>query len=232
MYLQYPILNPSGQLLQAEELNALLKVIQSHQAKVIIDTVFGGLLYSESKLHVRNEVYTLAGSSDRSENIDAVVIGGPSKEYAAGGLRVGFAWSTNKEILTWLSQNLSHPHHTSLAVFQDILLHAQERDSDVITRQEEQRLTLSLHAQKLTSLLTAHAWKVLVPVGGLFLIARPPDHYPGDFSEFLFVNANISINSPEWTGIENYCRFVLSVDTDRFSDALDRLEKVLIPLKK
>jgi methionine S-methyltransferase len=222
VYLQYPVLNPTGQLLDRNELDSLLKVAKVHSAKIIIDTVFGGLVFSEGSQNFDSDVFLLSNKTDNS--IDAFVLGGPSKEFAAGGLRVGFVWGNNAELMEKLNSNLSKPHDTSLAVYQDLLNHASKGDSDLITKQEEQRLLLASHAKRLTAVLEEFGWDVLAPRGGLFLMAKEPSHYPKDFNEQLFTKHNVSINSSEWTGIEGYSRFVLSVESAKFEEALKRLK--------
>ena len=101
-------------------------------------------------------------------------------------------------------------------------------DADLVAKLEEQRLTLRKHCEQLSSLLTRYEWNVLVPKGGLFLVARPPAKYLGqDLTTILFEKADVLINSPEWTGLENYYRFVLSIPSDIFKQALIRLENAL-----
>ncbi|MDB2447280.1 aminotransferase class I/II-fold pyridoxal phosphate-dependent enzyme [bacterium] len=229
VYLQYPIVNPTGKIVSAEEFNALLKVAKSHGAKVIVDTIFSGLESNSSS--VDTSALDLINETGK-DSVDVFLIGGPSKEFAAGGLRVGFLWTNSNHYYQNLSANITVPHITSLAVYQDLLVQFESEDSDLITKLEEQRLTLKKHAKKLETVLSENGWTTIYPEGGLFLVAKPPQNLHGKpVSDLLFEQANVSINSDEWTGLNNYYRFVLSVEESVFSEALKRLKKALPNLK-
>ena len=111
----------------------------------------------------------------------------------------------------------------------------------------EQRLLLSKRAKELSTLLTELGWKVLHPEGGLFLIARPIEWEAKGVTlsngESLTLTAeNIAqailkektlINDSQWTGIDGYCRFVLSVSQEEFGgEGLKRLKDFFTYLKE
>ena len=87
-------------------------------------------------------------------------------------------------------------------------------------------------------MLQSLGWKVLPPQGGLFLVAKP-EKYIGqkimfdgkemlisssNINEALFYSVGLLINNDVWTGISDYCRFVLSVEDFVFIDAIDKIK--------
>jgi len=87
-------------------------------------------------------------------------------------------------------------------------------------------------------------WEVIEPKGGLFLIASPislldknvtcsfqKDSFEinsTNVSNVLHDKLNLLINNDEWTGIPGFCRFVLSVSEEAFTEGISRLEKFVI----
>jgi hypothetical protein len=97
--------------------------------------------------------------------------------------------------------------------------------------------------RQLSQLLTKSGWEVLRPYGSLFLIATPTAHLAKTFSyktptglktvlldvdsvrEALYYTTGIQINSSSWMGIDKYCRFVLSIDEEKFKRVAALLER-------
>lgn len=96
---------------------------------------------------------------------------------------------------------------------------------------------------QLSQLLIKCGWEVLTPQGGLFLIAKPAAHLGKPFSyktptgvktvqldadnirEALYYTTGIQINTSSWMSIDNYCRFVLSIEEDKFQRVAGLMEK-------
>ena len=82
---------------------------------------------------------------------------------------------------------------------------------------------------------------MLEPRGGLFLIAQPEKLIGKSFRGNVVSISNVPqifrseyrlvINSPEWIGIPDYFRFVLSVDEITFNKALAAIQKFTSELK-
>lgn len=81
--------NPTGAIMEREDLEALLEVIRKHHLLVISDEIYSELTYG--KEHV--SIASLPGMRDRT-----IVINGFSKSYAMTGWRLGYALG-NHEII-------------------------------------------------------------------------------------------------------------------------------------
>ena len=109
--------------------------------------------------------------------------------------------------------------------------------------QESQRHILQQRAQQLTEVLEKSGWQVIAPQGGLFLVAKPiaflgktlsyelagieqKTVIDGDsITQALFRTVGLTINSATWTGLPDYCRFVLSVTESEFQAAKNKISK-------
>ncbi|MEC8623682.1 MAG: hypothetical protein VXY34_02600, partial [Bdellovibrionota bacterium] len=107
-----------------------------------------------------------------------------------------------------------------------------------------QRSLLRKRALLLTEKLTEAGWDVLPAEGGLFLVAAPRSYFgkkitvnsshfseeknyilnSQNFYEAFFFSTGILINGSEWTGIPDYCRFVLSVSEKEFQEGVKAVE--------
>jgi len=233
LFLNAPINNPTGAIYTQKEITELIKIAAEHDVTLVMDCVFSGLEFDESLAWDLSQNFH---QISHSQNSRLVIMGGISKEFAAGGLRFGFSWSTSKALLLALENELPHVPHFTLGYAVRKLLAAQYAgDVGLVAHQQEQIRLLSSRAKKLTALLQAKGWRVIQPEGGLFLVAKPEkfmqenDLSPTEAGDLitrrLFDSQNLVINNSTWTGLPGYCRFVLSGSQSDFEQALNRLEQ-------
>jgi len=229
LFLNAPTVNPTGAIYSKAELSELLSITEKYDITVIMDCIFMGLEFDESLK------WDLSKHSD-SRTSNLIIIGGISKEYAAGGLRFGYAWSTSKNIMDELEGELTHSPHYTLNYAVKKLIESQLNNSQLLSKHlEKQRTELSRRAAVLSDALIKNGWKVIKPSGGLFLVAKPqtfieinqlPDREAGDqVTQRLFEEKNLVINNSTWTGLPGYCRFVLSSSDESFNQAVERLNE-------
>jgi methionine S-methyltransferase len=237
VYSCYPVVNPTGALYSASELADLLSVCKAHQALVILDTLFHGL-----EFHAAPGAFHL-GAAAASQHLPAMVcLGGVSKEYAAGGLRFGYAWTNEASVADHLDAVLSTPHETVQLAVRRLLERQVVADPTLLTDLAEQRRILRARATRLADVLGQTGWEPLPSSGGLFLVATPTAllgatlTYPwagqpksitlnaSNIAEALFATCGLLINNDVWTGIPGFCRFVLSVSEAEFARGLAALQ--------
>lgn len=232
LFLNAPVVNPTGVIYTQQELSDILKVALKNKVSVIIDCVFSGLEFE------RNIQYDLKDSMlqfSQASDCQLIVIGGISKEYAAGGLRFGYAWSTSQSLMLSLQSEITRkPHFTLNYSIRKVIDAHCSNDSSLTVHLDNQAKTLAKRAAKLTEVLALNGWKIIQPSGGLFLVAKPEkfidnNNYSaveaGDLiTKRLLKEINLVVNNSTWTGLPGYCRFVLSIDHQTFSEAISRLE--------
>jgi len=236
LFLNAPVVNPTGAIYSSEEMNDILDVALKNKVNVIIDSIFSGLEFD------RNIQCNLNKSIDKfSKNNDCqlIIIGGISKEYSAGGLRFGYAWSTSRILMYLLEKELIRTPHFTLNYSIQKMINAQISGNTILENHLNNQVnTLANRAKLLTQILQSKGWKVLPPLGGLFLVAKPElfinkhdysNVEGGDLAtKQLFEKINIVINNSTWTGLPGYCRFVLAFAEKDFSAALSRLDQFIL----
>jgi len=233
LFINAPVVNPTGAIYSPQELNDILDIALNNKVNVIIDSIFSGLEFDRSlKCSLSKAILKFSNSSD----CQLIIIGGISKEYSAGGLRFGYAWSTSRTLIQSLEREIIRTPHFTLNYSVQKIINAQlSGDPKLESHLKSQTSILAERATSLSHVLQSKGWKVLPPSGGLFLVAKPEafikqnnysDVEGGDKATLLlFEKINIVINNSTWTGLPGYCRFVLSFDEEDFTSALSRLEK-------
>ena len=241
LYLNAPISNPTGALYTASELQSIMQLAWQYQAVVILDTIFSGLEFHTSATNI-----DLSWLQDRRQptNGKLILLGGISKEFAAAGIRFGYLYSPHativKQLRPLIPQQLPQTTMYAMSRFFD---HLSNRDQSLTQHQQSQCQLLQQRAQQLVAVLQRSGWSPIMPQGGLFLVAKPTaflgkavsrnrDDIKQDIlidgdsiANVLFDRVNLTINSATWTGLPNYCRFVLSVSESEFQQALIRIQQ-------
>jgi methionine S-methyltransferase len=171
-----------------------------------------------------------------------VLLGGVSKEFAAGGLRFGYAWSNDAMLASHVAAVLSEPHETTQLTVRYLLEKQVADDPQLLVDQTEQRRVLRHRAARLATVLAQAGWKPLPSHGGLFMVATPAGLHgrsctydwegqsktvllnATNIAEALFASQGLLINNDVWTGIPGFCRFVLSVTDEAFARGVAALE--------
>jgi methionine S-methyltransferase len=223
LFLNGPVINPTGSLYTGDDVAALLAVAARHRARVILDVIFSGLEFAEMPVPwgVPWDLEPVLAEHP----LDLAVLGGISKELAAGGLRFGFAACRGEWMAEALARGLTaKPHATLLDAARRIYAGLNHPDPKTRAELAEQRRTLRERAERLGQILSETGWDPLPPKGGLFLVARPPAGLDAETAaDALFQSTGILINGSVWTGIPGHCRFVTAVEEKDFEAALERL---------
>lgn len=230
LVLNAPLVNPTGAKYSAAELDALLAVAHAHGVVTLLDAVFSGLEFDEA------DTVTLIPSLRSVTNRPRVaILGGLSKEFAAGGLRLGYAVADDPEVLRALhGGSRPEPHLALRYTLKKALRQQLERDAVLLAELAAQRQELRQRASALTVALQATGWEPLSSKGGLFLVARPSAKLLActlqgvqlrydNLASLLHQATGVLLNPPEWTGLPGYFRFVLSVSRADFDAALQKL---------
>lgn len=232
LFLNAPIINPTGVIYSQAELSELLKIAAAHKATVIMDCIFSGLEFTPGQ---RWDIAIDIERFTQTKDARLVIIGGISKEFAAGGLRFGYSWSTSKSLQLALEEELPHqPHFTLSYAVRKIIEQQLSGEHTLLQHLQSQSQTLAERARRLTQVLEEKGWQVIEPQGGLFLVAKPKSYIEqkqlelteaGDqITAELFEQQNLVINNSTWTGLPGYCRFVLSCSEKDFELALQRIK--------
>lgn len=233
IFLNAPIVNPTGAIYTQKELDDLFITANLLRAMVVIDTTFSGLEFEN-----QSESTNLNDCLNKYPDLEVCILGGPAKEFACGGLRVGYAWTRSRSLARTLRSACNKPHDTILHMYKKILGDLAAKKDSLVQHLQNQKLTLRKRALSLAETLRKGGWDVLIPGGGLFLVAKPTqgvfnvlaaDEILNDenICATVFERTGVLINSPKWTNLTGYCRFVLSVEERIFDEACKRLDSCI-----
>ncbi|WP_027003972.1 aminotransferase class I/II-fold pyridoxal phosphate-dependent enzyme [Hugenholtzia roseola] len=167
LFLNAPIVNPTGAIYSPQEINEILAACERYACKVVLDTVFSGLEHNNVYTTYQLEKYF-------AKPLELLLIGGLSKEMAAGGLRFGFVYFRNPTLLEKIDkQVLNQPHYTIRFACKQIYQALIDKDSYLFKELKTQQDTLQVRAKRLGEVLEETGWEVVKPMGGLFMVAKP-----------------------------------------------------------
>ncbi|GAB4549898.1 MAG: hypothetical protein Tsb0014_44510 [Pleurocapsa sp.] len=237
LYLNAPISNPTGVLYSTQELQQLIKLAWQYNAVVVLDTIFSGLEFDSQDTQI-----DLSWLQDRRQKSSGklILLGGISKEFSAAGIRFGYLYSPRKSIVEQIAAFIPYrlPQTTMYAMTR-YFEYITSGDKEIQQHQQSQRQLLQQRARQLTQVLQECGWTPIMPQGGLFLVAKPTAFLGKTLSDkqdeivingdsitkILFHRVGLTINSATWTGLPDYCRFVLSVSEADFQEALLRIRR-------
>lgn len=238
IFLNMPIVNPTGAKYSKQEVIEIFKVAEKYQATVVLDTIFSQLEFNK-----KESIFDISSIiKNYAPNLKFVLFGGLSKELSAGGLRIGYAFTNSNLAKSAFDRSVQNPIPKTIKYAIKKIFYCLNNQIDEVTHHfQEQAAFLKERAEKLSHILSVHGWEPLDSKGGLFIIAKPTKligksaslklnnktenvTITGDnVHEVLFNLTGLLINGAEWTGIPSYCRFVLSVSESDFEKAIDRL---------
>jgi methionine S-methyltransferase len=246
LFLNAPVVNPTGAVYSSSEIQELLSVANLHSAKVLLDTIFSGLEFARplAGWTLDSILGNLPAQKGKYGGLELAIIGGMSKEFSMGGLRFGYGFSRSPNMLAAMREGAPVPPHSTLRyAVKKVYASLNSHSPSLLTDLSEQRSKLKERAEQLTKALKKFQWQPLAPSGGLFMVASPVEFMgksltykkgnenvtvvidSENISDALFYTTGLLINNSRWTGIPGHCRFVLSVDDLVFNKALDCLKQ-------
>lgn len=236
--------NPSGLYYDRNELLAIARFAVTHHVTILSDEIFALTGDPERFVSLASLERDVPGLAER-----VVSFGGLSKEFAAGGLRVGFAVGRDRDLMRELEALSLGPVDAVAMRAAETLWGAFRRTDlgrlvdetayhEVVRYLDLQREQLANRHQRLRQVLEGlglapeATWE-----GGLFLLAptsawhgrtwRGPDRTvrldESNLASILREGAGLRVNPGEWTGAPGHVRMVFALEDRRFNEALKRL---------
>ncbi|XP_008808958.2 methionine S-methyltransferase [Phoenix dactylifera] len=236
LYISGPTINPTGLLYSNEEIKDILAVCAKFGARVVIDTFFSGLEFNTDgwggwDLQSSLSMLTCSGSS-----FCVSLLGGLSFELLTGGLEFGFLILNDSCLIDtfYTFPSLSRPHSTVKYAIKKLLGLRMQKAQHFVEAIVEQKKILKNRSDRLTKTLHSCGWDVVSCCGGVSLVAKPTAYIgkilkidgfeakldDGNFREAVLRATGLCINSGLWTGIPNYCRFTIALESAEFDRAL------------
>ncbi len=219
--------NPAGQYYSKDKLQGIAETVRRNDGFLLFDDLFGMLHFGRRGNEKRIPSLQILQNALGERMLG---FGGLSKEFSAGGIRLGFAFSENQEILRRLQgDSLLKPDPIAM-------LAAQQYFENWRTLIPEHNAYLAGKAIHLENFFTDHGLHVLEVQGGYSLVVdlsslygkhyRPngrqgPQVTAKNLHELLLTEAGLKVRSPEFNRLPGHYRFVFSID--RLEEAVVRL---------
>jgi len=235
--------NPEGRYLTADELRQLASFAVRHDALVFSDEIFGLVDLA------RPDASDVPSPASLEREVPGIlervlVFGGLSKEFAAGGLRVGwlatrnhgFAAQVGRAGLAGLqlasARAASHLYGAWLRTATGRLLHPERRQA-LDANLREMRLALAASRERIVQALGQAAPATELP-GGLFVAPRVSGWFgkrigdetlgPENLPQILYERTHLVVNSGAWCSDPERIRLVYSLPEERTFEAARRLQ--------
>ena len=219
--------NPSGAVVEPEELARILVWCAAHQAVLLFDETYDHFLYDG-----RRHVSAAALWSEHPGRV--VVTGAASKTYAMTGWRLGWALAP-KELVSAMASYQSHSTSNACSISQEA---AREALAD-LERSEISVADMLAHygrrREVITRLLSAiPGVECVAPEGAFYVFPRVEALYPRknvggsvEFCRRLLDEARVAAVPGEAFGMDSCVRFSFATSLDRIEEGLRRFESWL-----
>ena len=214
--------NPTGQVYTRDELQAILDWANEHDTYVILDEIYGQLVYNGA-------TFTSGLQLQPLENSRMIIVDGVSKAYAMTGWRIGWTLASS-EVIVAMNKLLDHMTSNPTAVAQYAAIAALTGDQssvEVMRQAFEKRLNATFDA-----LNNVPGLEVAVkPEGAFYLFPKVEPQVltaagVADTSELsmkILKEARVAMPSGEGFGMPGYLRMGYAKDQAVLDEAVRRL---------
>ncbi len=200
--------NPTGRVEAIETLKAIEKITQDLGIYILSDEVYKDLIY------VR-ENYLLKGPH-------VVTINSFSKTFAMTGLRVGYLWSLDTELVRTVIEMKSHTSMNTSIIAQEMAYTATTVPKSYM---DEQLKVWEARRDLIYEGMAAIGLDLWKPEGAFYVLPRIED--PADFVWDMFTDHKVITYLGEWFGAPDRVRFSYALDVDKIEEGLDRVNGYL-----
>ncbi|AFS40597.1 pyridoxal phosphate-dependent aminotransferase [Leuconostoc gelidum] len=214
--------NPTGQVYSRQELVELLDWAKKHDTYIILDEIYGQLVYNGAVFTSGLQIKTL-------ENSRMIIVDGVSKAYAMTGWRIGWTLASS-EIITVMNKLLDHITSNPTAVAQYAAIAALNGNQSSV---ETMRLAFEKRLNTTFNLLnTVPGLQVSTkPQGAFYLFPKVSAEIllaagvanTSELSMKILEEAHVAMPSGEGFGMAGYLRMGYAKEQEVLNEAVRRL---------
>ncbi len=223
--------NPTGAVIQKEELRKIARLAVENQLFVISDEVYELLVYNDDKC------FSIAAFDDAIKKL-TITVNSLSKSYCMTGWRVGYA-AGNKEIISAMADIHGHMTGNVNSIAQKAGAEAIANFHDFATMIEEYKQRRDLMVERLNGMPGIHCKS---PDGAFYTYTNVTSYYGKSFggkvirnsydlAEFLLEQAHVACVPGEAFSMDGYIRLTFAIARERLVEGLDRVESALKQLR-
>ncbi|MFH1713827.1 MAG: pyridoxal phosphate-dependent aminotransferase [Patescibacteria group bacterium] len=204
--------NPTGRVESIDTLKKIEKLTSDLGIYVLSDEVYKDLIY------VR-ENYFIKGPH-------VITVDSFSKTYDMCGLRIGYLWSLDRELINKITDMKAHTSMNTNILAQEMAYEATKTPRSFINKQLkiwEERRDFIYNG---LSDMGLDLWK---PEGAFYVL--PKIKNSEDFVWNMFKKYKVITYPGEWFGVKDRVRFSYALDIDKIKEGLERVKKHLKSIK-
>lgn len=200
--------NPTGRIESVETLKKIEKLTSDLGVYVLSDEVYKDLIY------VR-ENYLIKGSH-------VITVNSFSKTYNMCGLRIGYLWSLDRELVDGVIEMKTHTSMNTNILGQEMAYEATKTPKSFVDDQVEIWRERRDFIYKGLSDMGLDLWK---PEGAFYVFPRIKN--PRNFVWNMFKKYRVITYLGEWFGVSDRVRFSYALDVADIKEGLSRVSKYL-----
>ena len=200
--------NPTGRIERIETLKEIEEITRNNNIYVVSDEVYKDLIYERENYHIKGN--------------HVITVNSFSKTYAMCGVRVGYLWSNDQDIVNKAIEIKTHTSMNTSLIAQDMALNAMSAPKAYIQQQQEiWRARRDLIYKGLCD-LGFNLWK---PEGAFYVF--PEFVNPAKLVWDLYTKYKVIAYLGEWFGSPDRIRFSYALDSKEIEEGLNRIESAL-----
>lgn len=200
--------NPTGTVESIETLKKIEKLTNDFGVYVLSDEVYKDLIY------VR-ENYLIKGPH-------VITVNSFSKTYNMCGLRIGYLWSLDKELIDRVIEMKTHTSMNTNILGQEMAYEATKTPKSFVDEQVKIWRERRDFIYKGLSDMGLDLWK---PEGAFYILPRIKN--PRNFVWDMFKKYKVITYLGEWFGVSDRVRFSYALDINKIEEGLNRVKKYL-----
>jgi len=198
--------NPTGRIESIETLKTIEQITQKLGVYIISDEVYKDLIYERGN-------YLINGHN-------VITVNSFSKTYAMCGVRVGYLWSPNQELVDKMIEIKTHTSMNTNLVGQDMALRAMEAPVSYI---EGQLAVWTRRRDLIYAGMKDLGFELWKPQGAFYIL--PKVERPREFVSRLYTDYQVITYLGEWFGAPDRIRLSYALDEAEIEEGLIRIRK-------
>lgn len=214
--------NPTGQVYSKQEIQDILDWSNAHGTYVILDEIYGQLVYNGAE-------FTSGLQLQQLENSAMIIVDGVSKAYSMTGWRIGWTLASS-EIISAMNKLLGHMTSNPTVAAQYAAIEALNGEQDTVEKMRqafEQRLNVTFDAINQISGLHVD----VKPQGAFYLFPKVDEKLMKQvgvsntvaLSTKILEEAHVALPAGEGFGMPGYLRLSYAKDQNTLNEAVLRL---------
>ena len=196
--------NPTGRIEEIETLKEIESFTKKNGISIISDEVYKDLIYERENYHIKGE--------------HVITINSFSKTYAMCGVRVGYLWSNDSNLVNGVIQLKTHSSMNTNLVGQDMALRAMSTPKEYI---EKQRNIWMKRRDIVYDGLCEFGLDLWKPEGAFYVLPKVDN--PRELVMKLYKEYNVITYLGEWFGAPDRIRLSYALDAEEIREGLKRI---------